>query len=488
MVEAVANTQKKRKLGSLDSFVTKHPLGVLPKGNALMLMGGNDTALRLQTLGPYFGSLPEEILMAILQEIESPLDLLHTGYACKALYAYSSFDELWKLMMYNQKHVPEAWYGSWRRSFWGLGAVSDGQKDVDSSRIVDCSGVVYSDFLFRPFQCSQIDYTKLIGSEEHISKRQNIHCFESESEISCEQFDSEWHNKPFMVQLKERIADWTMDQLLEVFGDTIFYQEYMSWKLKVYAQYMESNQDESPLYLFDCKSSALKSLKYQVPLADIFDNERDWFNLFGNQRPDYRWLIIGCGRSGSGFHKDPNGTSAWNSIVSGGSKYWIMFPPDSPPPGVTVDGELESEVTAPVSVAEWFLGGFYEQARRQPGFHEGICHVGQAMYVPAGWWHLVVNLDTSIAMTGNFVPNPKLPFVLDFLKNKSDQISGFKNELDCKDVFDRLKTLIASKSPETLATALEGVQKIENARNSKGKWHTLIDSEESSSFSFNFDE
>lgn len=48
------------------------------------------------------------------------------------------------------------------------------------------------------------------------------------------------------------------------------------------------------------------------------------------------------------------------------------------------------------------------------------------LYVPSGWWHLVVNLEESVALTQNFVSPAELAIVLDFMKNKSDQLSGFK--------------------------------------------------------------
>jgi hypothetical protein len=84
-----------------------------------------------------------------------------------------------------------------------------------------------------------------------------------------------------------------------------------------------------------------------------------------------------------------------------------MFPPHVPPPGVfpSADG---SEVTSPVSIMEWF-SNFYEQSQQwsvQP--FEGICNEGELIFVPSGWWHIVLNLDESIAITQNYVSRRNL--------------------------------------------------------------------------------
>jgi hypothetical protein len=63
-------------------------------------------------------------------------------------------------------------------------------------------------------------------------------------------------------------------------------------------------------------------------------------------RPDWRWLIAGPKRSGSSFHVDPNGTSAFNACLSG-SKKWVLFPPSCCPPGVIPSSD-GSEVKTPV--------------------------------------------------------------------------------------------------------------------------------------------
>src|SRR5690606_32342082 len=85
--------------------------------------------------------------------------------------------------------------------------------------------------------------------------------------------------------------------------------------------------------------------EYKIP--KYFQN--DYFSILDEKdRPSFRWLLVGPIRAGATFHKDPNYTSAWNGLVFG-LKKWILFPPESPPPGVfpSKDG---LEVTAPESI------------------------------------------------------------------------------------------------------------------------------------------
>ena len=187
----------------------------------------------------------------------------------------------------------------------------------------------------------------------------------------------------------------------------------------------------------------------------------------------------------SSTDKDPNASSAWNAVLRG-SKYWIMFPSTTsspPPPGVYVS-EDQSEVTSPLSIAEWLIG-FHEEARRTPGCREGVCNEGEVLHVPSSWWHLVVNLDASIAITQNFVPRSHLPGVLSFLRDKPDQVSGFK-----KGVTDPLGAFVErmqNKHPDILEQAFEELKRMAEAK--KRKWDEALGNhkgEEHGGFSFGF--
>lgn len=223
--------------------------------------------------------------------------------------------------------------------------------------------------------------------------------------------------------------------------------------------------DESPMYLFDAtfadhpqarRDWRVPAYLGQVPAGVLSppgtdqqqqqdddgdaarrETKADLFRLLGGYRPDFRWIIAGPRRSGSGWHKDPNMTSAWNTVL-GGSKLWLMLPPECPPPGVYVTAD-EAEVTAPLSLAEW-VHGFYDETKRLHGprsmggdgrLLEAVCARGETVYVPSGWWHAVINLDECVALTQNFVSaGPVLASVLRFMATRWDQLSGFKG---CED-------------------------------------------------------
>jgi hypothetical protein len=328
-------------------------------------------------------------------------------------------------------------------------------------------------------------YTQNIPAANRISRLKNL----DEAE-----FSAKWADKPFILTEPVKqwpiYGNWTTSSILDLYRQVKFRAEAVDWDLETYVNYMQNNNDESPLYLFDrsfaekMKLTIGKGSESTYWAPDCFGS--DLFMLLGSDRPDHRWLIMGPSRSGSTFHKDPNGTSAWNAVLTG-AKYWLMFPsaPNIPPPPGVILSEDASEITSPLSIAEYLLS-FHEIARITPGCREGICYQGEVLHVPSGWFHLVLNLEDSIAITQNFVPERKLADVLRFLRDSPDQISGFKD--DVQDAYGLFVERLKKHDPSLLEETLKGIES--KSKSTSAKWKQLTTSADKSpsqnGFSFSF--
>eukprot|EP01126_Amoeba_proteus_P014545 TRINITY_DN1641_c0_g1_i10.p1 TRINITY_DN1641_c0_g1~~TRINITY_DN1641_c0_g1_i10.p1 ORF type:complete len:196 (+),score=46.98 TRINITY_DN1641_c0_g1_i10:1215-1802(+) len=142
----------------------------------------------------------------------------------------------------------------------------------------------------------------------------------------------------------------------------------------------------------------------------MYFNE-DLFSLLGHSRPPYRWVLLGAKGSGSCFHQDPNYTAAWNASLTGRKKF-VLFPGNVVPPGVTTLDE--DNFVPPLSVIQWFVE--YYPFLEKGTFVECVVHPGEMIFVPSGWWHTVLNLDCTIAVTQNFVDHVNCPDVMSYLK------------------------------------------------------------------------
>lgn len=434
---------------SLFHTASRHPLNVKPLGNSFISQKPVSGPSKNEQMG-VFSQFPEELLLDLFLYLD-PISLMKLSHTSRVMYAYIYDEEVWKKqytkILVNTPEVGEFnWKGSWRCSILGI---------VKSADIQLPDNLICSDILYRPFQCSQINYTqifsKIIKEEETYHKDSLEGKFNyknlppnriarvAETEMSLEAFDNEWSSTPFILTNEDRSRwpDWDLDTLVKRFGDVTFRQEMVQWTLSLYAKYLNNNHDESPLYLFDCSSIAMQTLRQEYEVPHIF--QPDLFKLFSTTefqcRPDYAWVIIGPARSGSTFHKDPNSTSAWNTALTG-RKLWVMLPPGVTPPGVGTDEE-ESEVTSPVGLAEWVISGFFNDCLKIDECLIGITFPGECIHVPSGWWHTVINLDDSVALTQNFVPLSKLSNVLNFFKNKKSQISGFR-PIQVKQALDKV--------------------------------------------------
>ncbi|KAH7086850.1 hypothetical protein FB567DRAFT_628926 [Paraphoma chrysanthemicola] len=483
---AESRPSKKVKLSAAATFqnddedvavaLPTHPLGVKPAGNAYT------ASENIKSRCGSFARLPDELLSHILESFEADA-LIRLGSTCRALYAFTRLDELWRALFVSSPPEDFTWRGTWRSTYLNIPSTH--------TTNISCPNL-FSDILYRPFQCAHTPLTPFVRNIPSSNAIARL------SDLSPAEYTASWTNKPFILTspVKEWpvYKTWTPEYLLATFPDTKFRAEAVDWPTSTYLSYMHNQTDESPLYVFDRAFATKTNIDITAPprssnaaywTPECFGD--DLFSVLGAQRPDCRWLIMGPKRSGSTFHKDPNATSAWNAVLTG-SKYWLMFPSGpgvEPPPGVIVS-EDQSEITSPLSIAEYLLT-FHELARQTPACREGICYAGEVLHVPSGWFHLVLNLEDSLALTQNFVPRKKVADVLGFLRDQRGEVSGFK-----EDVADRAYELFVERLGEQCPDVLEeGLRELESrGKGKKGKWEALTkgegDEQDSGGFSFGF--
>ncbi|KAL4448536.1 hypothetical protein ABPG75_005755 [Micractinium tetrahymenae] len=201
---------------------------------------------------------------------------------------------------------------------------------------------------------------------------------------------------------------WQPASLAQRFGDRLFKvtKPFMTggrtkMRLADYLAYCAQRHDEEPLYIFDSSfAEAVPELARQYAVPCVF--RHDLFACLEYKREDYRWLVAGPARSGASWHVDPSATSAWNTLLSG-RKRWALYPPGQVPPGVQVhiDADGHPSFQAPTSL-QWYLEVFPQLPADQRPL-ELVQQAGDTIFVPAGWWHCVLNLDLTVAVTQNFV-------------------------------------------------------------------------------------
>ena len=206
--------------------------------------------------------------------------------------------------------------------------------------------------------------------------------------------------------------------------------------LDTFTKYVSSVEgglvDDAPLALYDSQfhldERAVLVKDYTVPTCfsqDLFalldENETDSETSDTNDkdkeetvsRPPYRWILIGGARSGTGLHVDPVGTHAWVTLIQG-AKRWVLFPP-------TVDRAAIGMQRPQIPSALWFQNWYDRAVALYPN---DVLHVlqqpGETVYVPAGWPHIVLNLEPSVAITENYAtPYPSLTKLWQAIKEES---------------------------------------------------------------------
>lgn len=450
-----------------------HPYGFLPEGN-LFLLGTQESSGPTMLLCDQESIRPTMLLSdqawyAVL-EFCGGRDLGRLVQTCRYFYAAASEPELWRdlALRIQDKHAISVFGPSWKDTYVDRVARTTGS--LHSPMAV--SGI-YSDMFYRLHSCRSFSIPSawLTTDSDSVSRipftKMTVNRFEN---------DFEHPNRPVVIEGAacswKSCQRWTSEYLLQHSDNRSFRATSGAaplpgfFTMRAYLDYCRTrNLEEAPLYLFDRTALSPGSILWSDYMDDLqrtcpyWDPKRegtthDLFQLLGEgRRPDHTWLIMGPKRSGSVFHIDPNATHAWNAAIVG-RKRWIFYPPGVSPPGVhpSKDGDT---VALPLSIGEWVFQFWDEHAERLNSAPlnerplECTALPGDVLFIPHGWWHMVVNLDElNIAITHNYVSASNLSSVLKFTDELRDQVSG------CRDREDSIK-------PESLHEELVNVLRAE---------------------------
>ena len=183
--------------------------------------------------------------------------------------------------------------------------------------------------------------------------------------------------------------------------------------LKNFCAYANSNTADFPWYGFDddFTCSLAKLLEdFTAPryfVEDCYDASEEARSLF----PKAKFFIVGGARTGTGLHVDPSCTSAWNTLLCG-RKRWVLFPPGSDDAYMELLGVQEEYSRKGTQPCKWWREDYARVANAEGGLRskmiECVQGPGETIYVPHGWWHAVLNLDFTVAVTANPLPPASL--------------------------------------------------------------------------------
>ncbi|XP_054803393.1 arginine-specific demethylase JMJ22 [Prosopis cineraria] len=456
----------------LKSSAPSHTYWVQPLGNLYLNPGSincRDTGLgNLHTL-------TDELVLEILGLLNGN-DLGVLATVSKSFYVFTNHEPIWRNLVLENLSDGFRYNGSWKSTYIGtyypLFDVSN--IAVQNLKVKD----FYSDYLFQSWLCANLEMKPEWLVRDNIVRKKGI---------SVEEFvkNFEETNKPVLLEgcldNWDALKKWDSDYLVQLCGDVKFSVGPVEMRLEDYFEYSVQVREERPLYLFDPKfAEKVPKLDSHYEVPAYF--QEDLFSVLGKERPDYRWIIVGPAGSGSSFHVDPNSTSAWNAVIKG-SKKWILFPPDVIPPGVhpSPDG---AEVASPVSIIEWFMNFYCATKSWMKKPIECICKAGELVFVPNGWWHLVINLEESIAITQNYVSRRNLLNVLDFLKrpNASVLVSGTRDRVN---LYDKFRNAIEDSFPGIIDELTRNEREKQIQQRKLSFWDSVTDSKVGA-FKFSF--
>jgi hypothetical protein len=390
-------------------------------------------SIRTQSLGEFWSQLPDYLIEDVFSFFDVEI-LTACSQVSKLFYIFAEEEDQWKTLVIKNFGGNFLFKGTWKRT----ALAKRHQVKKEPYKKLEIQGFT-SDYLYRRWYRANVSLDQWSQlKEQGIDRRSNL---------SYREFMEEYGTKNIPVIITDITqnwkarTEWTIEKLLKRFNDHKFKTDEVDYFAKTklymnfedYIQYARTNSDEDPIYLFDDKFGERELARdllndYEIP--KYFQD--DYFEALEEERPPYRWFVIGPPRSGSPFHIDPYRTSAWNALLVG-RKRWALYPYTHYPPGVDFDwdddGNFDSDSPEPV---KWFVETYPKLTEEQKPL-ECILEPGEVIFVPSGWWHQVLNLTETICVTQNFCNETNFQTVCaEILFDDDDFYDDFKCRLKAK--------------------------------------------------------
>ncbi len=183
------------------------------------------------------------------------------------------------------------------------------------------------------------------------------------------------------------------------------YKKYIDVTMGQFIRYFKEYEDfDEHLYLSGWEISKRKyPLLSDIEVPSYFKD--DYFNFFVPELMDFyrMWIFIGHPKVQLSLHKDKFHSCSWIAMMMGKKQIRIFNAKSH----VDVDQSIFTESGLNYHIKNHVI-------------QEAILSKGDLMYIPAGWYHELKNIDQNIMLTGNFLSkNNVKKFMIDYLKNSS---------------------------------------------------------------------
>ncbi|KAM3130930.1 hypothetical protein pb186bvf_016953 [Paramecium bursaria] len=235
-------------------------------------------------------------------------------------------------------------------------------------------------------------------------------------------------NQPCIIQnLNHNWINWEWKQIEMNYQNTYFRVaidgdgNYLKVPLSQYIEYVQNNTERNPLYLFEGELPQQMLNQYYIP--HLFPD--DILGLLGEIRPQFRWFLIGYVIN----IISQKTTKIWISLSLRSISYqcmehittWIKkmdYVSSIGRQKTTGKHFIEKEYFNICQTPVDYFGLILPKIKQYTDCYiEFIQYANDTVYVPNGWWHAVLNLDHTMAITQNYVqPSSFDQFWISFYK------------------------------------------------------------------------